>query len=417
MEKTYLTIVILFAAFLLQSCVTGSMNNPPQPPKKLPRQLTSNEKALISSGNKFSYNIFHHVVEADSTQNVFISPLSISMALGMTLNGAADETKAGTERTLGMSSMKLHAINKSYKSLIKFLVNLDPKVKINIANSLWSRKGFPIEQSFKDSLQTYFNARAEALDFDDSHAKDVINRWVKKQTNGRIKKIISSRIPSNLMLYLINATYFKGNWRDKFDPEDTQQAPFHLEDGTTVQVNMMSRDETSTPVFYSDKVNMVQLAYADSLYQMDILMPTDPKTSIDQFIQHSLTASNVSGWIGQLHPEGVMIKMPKFKSSYKKKLNDILKEMGMAEAFNPNQADFSNINPHARSLQLHISEVMQKANITVDEKGTEAAAVTSTGFEITALRMFKVDRPFVYMIRERASGTILFMGVMRNPEE
>jgi serpin B len=154
---------------------------------------------------------------------------------------------------------------------------------------------------------------------------------------------------------------------------------------------------------------------------MDILMPANPKTSIHQFVQQSLTASNVAGWINQLHPVQTMLKMPRFKSSFKIKLNDILKAMGMEEAFNPNKADFSNINPHARALQLYISIVKQKANITVNEKGSEAAAVTKVGISFLGSAesppVFRVNRPFVYMIRERASGTILFMGVMRNPKE
>jgi serpin B len=385
----------------------------------LPRELTSSEKALISSGNDFSYNIFHHVVTADSTKNVFISPLSISMALGMTLNGAAGETKGGIEKTLVMSGMKLHAINKSYESLIELLVNLDPKVKINIANSLWSRKGFSIKQSFKDSLQTYFNARASELDFDDPNAKNTINHWVKNQTNGRIKKIISSRIPSHLMLYLINATYFKGNWLYKFDSDDTKPAPFHLEEGSTVQVDMMHR-KSPLATYVSDDVKMAQLAYGDSLYQMTILMPGNSKTSIHQFIKQELTASNVKHWTNQLTSGKEEIALPKFKSSYKQKLNDILKDMGMKIAFVPRQADFSKINSR-KGKRMYISKVKHKANITVNEKGSEAAAVTSVGISVITAgpgpRIFRVNRPFVYMIRERISGTILFMGVMRNPAE
>jgi serpin B len=159
---------------------------------------------------------------------------------------------------------------------------------------------------------------------------------------------------------------------------------------------------------------MAQLAYGDSLYQMTILMPADPDTPIDQFIQQSLTASNVARWTDELQTaQDVELVLPKFKSSYKKNLNDILKAMGMKQAFDGN-ADFSNINPDSR---LAISKVLHKASITVNEKGSEAAAATSVGIELLSAHMFKINRPFVYMIRERISGTVLFMGVMRHPGE
>jgi serpin B len=408
MKKLLLPVIL--AAFLLQSCGNGVVKDNPGHPEKLPRSLTSSEKALVSNANIFSYDIFRHVIAADSEKNVFISPLSISMALGMTLNGAAGTTENGIQKTLDMSGMSLHEINKSYKSLIKLLVNLDPKVTINIANSLWSRKGFSIEQSFKDTLQTYFNAQAGELDFTNPNAPNVINHWVSDQTNGRIKKIVQ-KIPRSVMLYLINATYFKGKWLYKFDPDKTKPALFHLENGSTVQVDMMHRKEAPLAVFSSDEVRMAQLAYGDSLFVMDILMPADPKTTLNSFVQHSLTASNLARWSDRLRSGQAEIALPKFKSSYKKKLNDILKAMGMSEAFS-GSADFSRINP---DIPLVISNVMHKADITVDEEGSEAAAATSVGIALTSFHGFIVNRPFVYMIRERASGTILFMGVMRDP--
>lgn len=403
--------------FLMQGCVTSSMEHNQKTPEKLPRSLTSSEKAVISNANTFSYDIFHHVAASDSNKNVFISPLSLSMALGMTLNGAVGETRTGIEKTLDMSGMKLQAINKSYQSLIKLLVNLDPKVKINIANSIWGRKGFSINPAFKDTLQTYFNAQANTLDFGDPAAPGVINDWVSDQTNGRIEKIIEGPIPKDLVLYLINATYFKGHWLYKFNADNTKPEPFHLQDGSTVQVDMMHR-KGRLVTYTSDEVKMAQLAYGDSLYQMTILMPANPDTPIDQFVQQSLTASNMARWTDGLRTaRDVELALPKYKSSYKKALNDILKAMGMNEAFNRNKADFSKINAQK---QLYISKVKQKANITVNEKGSEAAAVTSVGVsKLTSTRpqSFKVNRPFVYMIRERISGTILFMGVMQNPGE
>ncbi|MBN2733167.1 MAG: serpin family protein [Balneolaceae bacterium] len=409
-----LILPLLFFVFLMQSCINSGLEDDNTRRNTLPRSLTSSEETLISAGNDFSFDIFRRVVAGEEKKNVFISPLSISMALGMTLNGAAGETQTGMKEALGISELELQAINQSYQSLMKLLVELDPKVKLNIGNSLWGREGFPINQSFKDILKTYFDARVDELDFTTPAAADTINQWVNDQTNGRIEEIIKS-IPNNIILYLINAIYFKGDWLYQFDPEDTKPADFHLQDGSTVDVEMMSQ-EAPVAVYRSNEVHMAELAYGDSLYQMTILMPADKKTPISKFVQESLTASNLMAWTGQLQSQETIIKLPKFESSYDKTLNGILKSMGMEEAFDPQVADFSNINPDA---SLYISEVKHKANITVNEEGSEAAAATIVSIGLTSggQNTFRVDRPFVYLIRERISGTVLFAGMMKDPTQ
>jgi serpin B len=412
MQKFLFPLVLI--AFLVQGCGSDNMKNRRKPSGELTHNSTSSEKKLISNVNAFSYDIFHHLAAADSTGNVFLSPLSISIALGMTLNGAAGDTKNEIAKTLNMSGEQLQAVNRFYKGLIDSLMNMDSKVEMNIANSLWSRKGFAVKQSFKDTLQTDFNAQVQALDFRDPSAKKTINNWVKKQTGGRIQKIISGDIPPSMMLYLINAVYFKGTWLYKFDPDKTHSAPFHLDHHSTVKVPMMHR-KAPLAVYSSEQVKMAQLAYGDSLYQMDILMPANPHIPIAKFVHHSLTAGNVDQWTDSLTSKKEKIAMPKFDIRYKKTLNSVLKAMGMRSAFNKSKADFSKISDQKR---LFISKVLHKANITVDEQGSEAAAVTSVGMRALSVHFgFRANRPFVYMIRDRSSGTILFMGVMRNPAE
>lgn len=411
MKKLLIPLVVI--TFLVQSCGSDKMGNDQKGIEKYSNKLDSHKQALVSNANAFSYDLFHRLVRVDSTKNVFISPLSISMALGMVLNGAAGTTKAGILKTLGMSELTLHEINQSYQNLMHQLVNLDPTVNVNIANSLWGRKGLPIKQNFINTLQTYYSAHVEKLDFGDPASVNKINSWVSEQTNGRINKIISGKIPPRMMLYLVNAIYFKGTWHYKFDPKATQPAPFYLGNGSTVEVAMMHR-QAPLATYISDTVRMAQLAYGDSSFVMDILMPANPDIPIDRFIQNSLTGANVNKWISQLSSEKKKkIALPKFEISYKKSLNEVLKAMGMEEAFNKSKANFSKISP---KNGLYISKVLHKANITVNEEGSEAAAVTSVGMKTLAFHKgFQVNRPFVYIIRERTSGAILFIGVMRNP--
>lgn len=406
-----LLLPFIFLAFLFQSCVNDGLKDD-NSPKALPRTLTSSEQELIASSSVFSYEVFQNIVAAEESGNVFISPLSISMALGMTLNGAAGETQVAIKETLNLNELKLQAINQSYQSLIDLLINLDHQVDMNIGNSLWSRQGFSINQTFKDTLQTYFDARVEELDFSDPAAANVINDWVNEQTNGRIEKIISGSISPQVVLYLINAIYFKADWLYQFDTDDTKPADFYLANGSTVQADMMNLSRTPMAAFRSDEVQMLELPYGDSLFTMTVLLPANAETPIEGFVQQSLTASNMEAWIGQLATGEIDVFFPKFETEYEKNLNDILKAMGMASAFDGVNANFSDINSET---DLYISEVMHKANITVNEEGSEAAAVTSVAVVDSAPPSFMVNRPFVYLIRERISGTVLFMGMMNNP--
>jgi len=408
----HLLLVFVIIIPLFQGCTNNAVDVEGDPPETQMRDLSSSEKELITSGNTFSFDLFRKVIADEKDDNVFLSPLSVSMALGMTLNGADGETRAGIKETLHINEMDLQAINRSYQRLIELLTALDPAVKMRIGNSLWSREGFAINPAFQDSLQTYFKAQAEALDLSDPSSADIINNWVSNQTEGRIETIIEGEIPPELVLYLINTVYFKGDWQYQFDPEDTRPADFHLQDGTAIETEMMNR-KSPTATFSSDEVQMAELAYGDSLFHMTILMPGDPSTPIGEFVEKSLTASNFAEWTDRLQTSEIRLKMPKFESDYKKKLNDILSSMGMEVAFDDAKANFSKINADE---QLVISEVLHKANITVNEEGSEAAAATSVGISVTSVSpSFVVNRPFVYLIRERVSGTILFMGTINDP--
>ncbi|MEX0722082.1 MAG: serpin family protein [Balneolaceae bacterium] len=379
---------------------------------ELPRELSTAEKKLVEADHSFSFGIFKKTI-AEEDENVFISPLSISMALGMTMNGANGETYTQMRETLAFQDIDLEEINSGYQSLSDLLTTVDPKVKMQIANSVWSRQGFPVEENFTQSLKEYFNAESSELDFQDPKSVDVINGWVNDNTNGLIEDIIEV-IPGSAMMYLINAIYFKGDWTYQFEEDKTRESPFHLENGETVTMDMMNQKRDFN-IYFSDEVKMIDLPYGDSLFSMKVLMPADKETSIDDFAENQFTPQNFNSWIENLTTTETQLRLPKFEMEYEITLNDILKSMGMENAFMDGGADFTGINPNSR---LFITEVKHKTFVSVDEVGTEAAAVTSVEMGITSapeIPTMIVDRPFIFVIHEQNSGAVLFMGKLKNP--
>lgn len=385
-------------------------------PKTLPRELTDNEKQVVEADRSFSYDLFRETISHDSTNNIFISPLSVSMALGMTLNGAAGETQTAIKKAIRLQGLDLPAINESYSSLIELLRSADPKVNMKLANSIWYRQGFSVEEDFKEKCKEFFEARIESLDFADPSAADKINEWVSSNTDGLIDKIIEGSIPQEMVMYLINAIYFKGDWQYQFDPEKTKEQAFFTGDDT-IHVDMMSQENTLA-AYVSDEVQMLDIPYGDSLFTMTLMMPGNRGIPINNFVKDKLNSENMEYWISQMSVDTTDVFMPKFELQYEVKMNEMLKSMGMQQAFDRNGANFSNINP---SIKMFISEVRHKSFVQVDEEGTEAGAVTSVGLQPTSagpkVRTLRFNRPFVFVIRERTSGTILFMGKVNDPSQ
>ena len=233
-------ILFLMVVMLAAGCSVLSSDEEPFDRAEL-RPLTLAEQEVVISDNAFGLKLLQALNEAAPKENIFISPLSISMALGMTLNGADGDTYDAMVETLEKQGLSEEEINQSYQSLIDLLTRLDPKVAVQIANSIWYRQGFAVEPAFLDVNQTFFDAEVRELNFADESAPGEINDWVEDKTEGKIKKIVD-RIPGNVVMYLINAIYFKGEWTHPFDKDDTQDAPFHNLDGTTTTVPMMARE-------------------------------------------------------------------------------------------------------------------------------------------------------------------------------
>jgi len=378
-----------------------------EPITQLPRELSAAEQEVIQSNNIFAFSLLAELSEEVPDSNIFISPLSASMALGMTLNGAAGTTFEAMRSTLGFGELDQTAINESYRDLIALLLDLDPSVTFGLGNSIWYREGYPVREAFLAATREYFDAEVAALDFSDPAAAAVINAWVAEKTHDKIDEIVQPPLDPMVVMFLINAIYFNGTWTYEFDPALTEEAPFHRKDGSTGQVMMMAQEGD---VLYkgTELGHVIDLTYGGGAFTMTIVLPRE-EADLDVLI----AALDAEGWgdlTSDLEKTGLRLFLPRFKLEYEKVLNDALKALGMGVAFSE-AADFSGITPGGG---LTISEVKQKSFVEVDEEGTEAAAVTvvvvvesSTGGAPPEL---KVDRPFLFAIRERLSGTLLFLG-------
>lgn len=410
-------IIILFAvlgiAMLMASCKKEKIDNTPGEYK--PITLTEKQKQVTSASNAFGFEFFKKVNEVSGSDvNLMVSPLSISMALGMTRNGAAGTTLQAMTNTLGFEGMSDSLINQSYKYIIETFSSLDPKVKLEIANSIWYDNDFRAEDAFVTTNQSYFGAEVTKLNFSDVTAADMINAWVKVKTNSLIPKIID-QIPAEAVMYLINAVYFKGQWKYQFETTKTVQKPFYLSDGSIIQAAAMHQHET-LPYFKGAAFQAVTLPYNQGNYAMTILLPDAGKTVND--VISSLSQENWNAWISQFGEANIELQMPKFKYSYDgKQIKPVLSDMGMGVAFDSENADFTRINSNGG---LYISDIKHKTYIATDEEGTEAAAVTSVEIGVTSVgpeqtKYFTIDKPFVYFISEKSTSTILFIGTVMNP--
>jgi len=381
---------------------------------ELPRALSSGEQAVIGASNAFGFNLLRELDRTRAASNIVMSPLSASMALGMTMNGASGQTFDEMRATLGFGTQPSAEINASYRSLIDMLRALDRTVDVRIANAIWYRDGFPFETSFLDESKQFFDAKVAPLDFAAAGAVPTINDWVKASTNGKIDNIVDGPIPADLVMYLINAIYFNGSWTTRFDKSLTKPDQFTTFDGSTAPIAMMRRTDTIRVAETAD-AQVVELPYGGDAFAMTIILPK-PGGSIGALIA-SLSSATWDATVATATPQDVELYMPKFSLRWEALLNDPLQSLGMRLAFQGDVADFTRMS-RAAGNRLYISKVKQKSFVDVHEEGTEAAAATSVEISVTCTcgpRVIRIDRPFVFAIRERLSGTILFLGKIVRP--
>jgi len=378
------------------------------------REFSPVEKALVQSSNAFGFRLFQEVNREEGGKNLFLSPFSVSMALGMTLNGAAGGTETDMRRTLGFGDLQQEDINASYRNLLNLLPSVDPKTAMEIANSIWYRQGYPVLPTFIDVNRVFFDALVQGLDFASPQAPGIINAWISDKTRGKIDRMIEEIDPATVM-FLVNAVYFKGTWKFEFDPKSTSDDVFTRSDGSALPCKMM-RQKTTLGYYETETFQAVDIPYGNGRYSMSVFLPKAGQ-SMDAFIA-SLTAENWPSLKNGFLDREITLHFPKFKLEYEIKLNDALSAMGMAVAFQGGLSDFSRIAAEGRGL--YIDQVKHKSFVEVDEKGTEAAAVTVVEIRETSAGpgneiLMRVDRPFLIVIRETSSDALLFMGKMMSP--
>lgn len=389
--------------------------NSDEPKPNIPnlRELSVEEQELVNSINDFSFEIFSRVNASYSKKNIFISPFSINAALSMTLNGAEGETLDSMKKAIRQENLEIEEMNESYKSLVEFLFNLDRTVTFEVANSNWYRNELEIRKSFEKVLLEYYDAYVRSADFSDAGTVDKINSWIEGKTHGKIQDMLD-RIPDDAIMYLINAVYFKADWKYQFDKNATSDRPFTLQDGTAIQTPTMFAEEVTITSSSNGEIDLYNIPYGNGQFNFMIIMPRDRQKDINE-VAEELTTEQIRAMLQDTVSGNTELYLPKFKMEFKEEnLKNMLSDMGMGIAFSDN-AKFSLFED---DIPAAISNVIHQSFLEVNEEGSEAAAATLIEFVETSIpqpRKLEINRPFLFYIREQHSGLILFTGKIVNP--
>lgn len=396
---------------LLAACGsgTGPADGPPAPLEVLPRALSAPEREAIRASNAFGLGLLREVVQHAPGQNVVLSPFSASAALGMAYAGAGGLTADSLRLALGWGPASRADVLSGYRELPALLAGLDPRVEVRSANALWVRAGFPVRPSYTTEMQQVFAAQVRSSDFGPTTVAEM-NAWASQATNGRITRVVET-LPPELVAMLMNALYFKGAWRERFEVARTRAEPFTTAAGARPLVPMMHRTGDLAFTRLAD-AQVVQIPYGNGAWVMTLALPAAGTTPLAWLAQ--LDAAQLATGLAALRTTEVDLAMPRFRLAPEFQLRDALTALGMGRAFMDGVADFSGI----ANAELFITHVKQDVFIDVNEEGTEAAAVTQVGIGVTSApqrEVVRLDRPFVFFIRERLSGTILFAGLIEQP--
>ena len=407
------TVARLALALLATGCSATEPTGTPSELTALPRPLTNIESQLVSRSNRFTFTLLKRV-DDDPAENLFLSPLGVSMALGMTMNGAANATLDSMRTALGVGGLSRAEINVGYRGLIDLLGSMDSTTQMRVANSVWVRQGLTADPAFVSAVGTHFDADVRTLDFEAPSAVNSVNAWVSDATEGRIPRVLE-QIRDEDVMFLINALYFKGKWREPFDPSLTFDGMFVPAVGAPQRVRMMVARDLPVRMARGPASSVLELAYGTGAFTMAIVLP-DRDVPLATVLD-SLDATRWAAVAAALAPAESNVHLPRFTFTWSSDLKDALRALGMGIAFEDSLADFRQLfAPNEPGPAIDF--VKHDAMVSVHELGTEAAAATSVVMGYAARQtVFAVNRPFLFMIRERWTGTIVFVGrVARVPE-
>ena len=372
-------------------------------------------RAVVKGNTEFALALYHKLRTQDG--NLFLSPYSISTALAMTYGGARGETAAEMAKPLVFTLDQDH-LHPAFAALLAQL-NEGGKnrgYQLSVANALWGQKNFGFLPDFLNLTRDRYGADLNEVDFVGATeaARKTINAWVEKETQDKIKDLLQPGVLSvDTRLVLTNAIYFKGFWAAKFKKEHTREEPFKTSADATVKAPLMHHTG-DFPYLDGGDFQALELPYKGKDVSMVVLLPK--KVGGLAALEAKLTEENLAGWLSKLRKQEVQVALPKFKMTKEFSLNDVLKAMGMRKAFVPGGADFTGMSGSGK--RLFISAVVHKAFVDVNEEGTEAAAATAVVVTTTSARItpiFRADHPFVFLIRDNRSGSVLFLGRLTNP--
>ncbi|MDR1968832.1 MAG: serpin family protein [Burkholderiaceae bacterium] len=380
-------------------------------------QTNSHPLQTAAVNNVFAYDLYAKLKSTEG--NLFFSPLSVSTALAMTYAGAKGNTAEQMQKTLHFPASQ-HDTHAEFAALLKHFdeVQHNGAVQIDMANSLWPQQGAALLESYLTLVKQTYDVSVTPVDYRhaEPEARARINEWVEKKTHGKIVNPIAKLSPDN-RLVLVNAVYFKGSWESPFKPEQTHDAPFFTGD-LTLQTSLMEQTKW-LPYAAPDGIQIVKFPYQGNQLSMTVILPVDKTPAGLKKLESQLTETQVALWDEQLRPTQIQVFLPKFKLEWgTASLAKPLARLGMRDAFLLGKADFSGINGNK---ELFIGDVLHKAFIAVDEKGTEAAATTVIavvdGAALTPRHppVFRADHPFLFLIQDNATGSVLFMGRVMNP--
>lgn len=408
-------IVLLVAPAIIVGCGGGDESVSERGPRSATLKV---EPRLVTAVNDFGLRLYREL--AAKPENVFLSPTSIQLALGMAYNGARGTSKDGMAKALGYGDMSLEEVNKANAELLALLANPDPKVDLFIANAVWAREGVTYDPGFMQRCKDSFLAEPMTVNFALPESADTINAWVKAHTKDKIPQIVTADAIRDAIMVLTNAIYFKGGWTDEFPAAATKDGEFTTGEGKKITVPMMARS-ARMEYMENEQFQMVRLPYQGQFVGMYVLLPR-PGVTLKDCVAKA-TAADWRSWTAALTKRQGELKLPRFKTEYATSLKPALTALGMADAFDPSKADLNGILPEgATTERVFISDALHKTYLSVDEQGTEAAAATAVIMGITSAPLptepfsMVVDRPFLIAIADKPTGVILFLGSISSPK-